>query len=214
MIKLSSLKLNKFFFCSRISNWKLEVQKDWRKLRISIDRLETEINTSTCQIPSSRMCTLLIVAEDHRFEKHFGVDLIALIRAMWKTFFMRKPQGASTIAMQLTRTLTGNYDRTIRRKVVEILLAILLTRYISKDKIPLLYLWCGYYGWRMNNFTQACERLNLKPNSMSLIEEAELVARLKYPQPQRINEKRVEKIKARGNYIIARLEQYNPEFQC
>ena len=190
----------------------MNIQDEWRHLSASIDELEREMEYFSSLRPSPRMCRLLIVAEDHRIGKHMGVDLIALCRAVWKTLFCSEPQGASTIAMQLTRTITGNYDRTVRRKGVEMLLALKLSRCVAKERLPVLYLWCGYYGWRMNGFQQACRRLNLDPSSMALQEEAELVARLKYPQPRKINPKRMKAIRARGQYLIERLDLHDPGF--
>ena len=190
----------------------MNIRSEWRQLSASIDALEGEIEYFSSLCPSPRMCRLLIVAEDHRLGRHMGVDLIALCRAVWKTLFCGQRQGASTIAMQLTRTITGNFDRTVRRKAVEMLLAIRLTRYVAKERLPLLYLWCGYYGWRMNSFQQACWRLDLDPSSMTLQEEAELVARLKYPQPRECNSKRMGAIRTRGQYLIERLGLHDPGF--
>ncbi len=190
----------------------MNIRDEWRQLSASIDELEREIEYFSSLCPSPRMCRFLIVAEDHRLGKHTGVDFIALCRAVWKTLFYGKRQGASTIAMQLTRTITGNHDRTVRRKALEMLLAPRLTRYVSKERLPLLYLWCGYYGWKMNGFQQACQRLDLDPSSMTLQEDAELVARLKYPQPRECNSKRMKTIRARGQYLIERLDLHDPGF--
>lgn len=188
----------------------MNIQHEWQVLSASIAALEEDVEDSSSLRPSPRMCRLLIVAEDHRLDRHRGVDFVALCRAIWKTVFCGKRQGGSTIAMQLTRTLTGNYDRTFRRKVVEMMLALKLARHVPRERLPLLYLWCGYYGWRMNNFQQACGRLNLDPSSMNVQEEAELVARLKYPEPREVGSKRIEQIRTRGQYLIRRLDAFDP----
>ena len=190
----------------------MSIRDEWRRLSASIDALEREIEYFSSLCPSPRMCRLLIVAEDHRIGKHMGVDLIALCRAVWKTLFCGERQGASTIAMQLNRTITGIYDRKVRRKAVEMLLALRLSRYVAKERLPFLYLWCGYYGWMMNSFQQACRRQDLDPSSITLQEEAELVARLKYPQPREFNSKRMEAIRARGRNLIERLNLRDPGF--
>ena len=89
-----------------------------------------------CVIPkNSELLRLLIAGEDHRFKFHSGVDVIALIRASWKTLILKQREGGSTIAMQLVRVLTGKYDKTIDRKLEEMFLAYKLTKYVSKQEI-------------------------------------------------------------------------------
>ncbi len=174
----------------------------WRRLRASIDKLELEIMKADSPLPTPRMCEFLVIAEDRRFARHPGVDLWALCRAAWKTYFCNSRQGGSTIPMQLVRTITGCYEVTWQRKITEILLAILLSRYVPKDRLPVLYLWCAYYGWKMNNFRQACSRLLLDPTSTCESDDAQLIARLKYPQPQRYDSVRMRKIHNRGCHIL------------
>ena len=179
------------------------VKSQWNQLRCFIDELELEIAQSDCPAPTSQMCEFLILGEDRRFYAHSGVDPIALCRAVWKTFFCGVRQGGSTIAMQLVRTVTGRYEKKWRRKIDEIFLAVRLTRYVSKDRLPILYLWVAYYGWRMNNFKQACARLQMNPKTASPLEAAKLVARLKYPEPQQCSRKHARKIHRRALYIMA-----------
>ncbi|BDN90011.1 transglycosylase domain-containing protein [Aeromonas caviae] len=64
----------------------------------------------------------LVVGEDHRFWNHSGVDYFSLLRAIVKTGFFKNREGGSTIAMQLVRVITSNYQVTLKRKVIEILL--------------------------------------------------------------------------------------------
>ena len=179
---------------------------EWERLRALIDQLEEELQNSTYPPPNQRMCRLLIVGEDHRFVNHNGVDVIALCRAIWKTCFCGFRQGGSTIAMQLARTLTGRYERTILRKISEIIVAIQLTKHLPKERLPVLYLWCGYYGWHMNNFREACRMLEIDPDNSSLTEDAELVARLKYPQPKELSVRRKYQIRQRGRHMISLLD--------
>jgi len=175
--------------------------------------LERDLQDFPLLHPSSRMQTLLIVGEDHRLGCHPGVDPIALTRAVWCTHFRGVRQGGSTIAMQLVRTLTGNYQRTLGRKLNEIILAVLLTQKIGSKRLPLLYLWCAYYGWRMNNFQAACNQLQLNATQMNLHDEAALVARLKYPQPRNPSNERMATIKWRSRHLIALLQSNHSEYQ-
>ena len=180
-----------------------QIRAQWRSLRASIDKLESEILNTDLPRPTPRMCELLIVAEDHRFDRHPGVDPWALCRAAWKTYFCDSRQGGSTIAMQLVRTISGRREMTWQRKIIEIFLAVRLSRYVPKDRLPILYLWCGYYGWNMDNFSDACSRLQLDPVSSNVSDEAQLIARLKYPQPKGYDAVRMRKIRQRGFHIIS-----------
>lgn len=174
----------------------------WEKVRDTVDRIEAQLVAGDIPSPTSEMCEFLIVGEDHRFYNHFGVDLIAVCRALWKTFVFNERQGASTIAMQLVRTITGHYERTFRRKLLEMVLAIRLTHYIDRERLPALYLCAAYYGWRMNNFREACSRLKLKLNSINEMQAAKIVARLKYPEPSVFSIKRSQQIEHRARHLV------------
>lgn len=182
---------------------RVSIKIQWEQLCDSVNKLELEIAQTDFPSPTSQMCEFLIVGEDRRFYQHSGVDLFALCRALWKTFFCGVRQGGSTIAMQFVRTITGRFEKSWRRKFIEIFLAVRLMRYVSKDRLPILYLWVAYYGWRMNNFKQACLRLGINPKSISAFEAAKLVARLKYPEPQKYNSEHFRKIHRRGRHIMA-----------
>lgn len=150
------------------------------------------------------MCRLLILGEDHRLAWHPGVDPLALCRAAWRTYGRGRREGGSTVAMQLVRVLTGRFDRNWRRKADELAFAILVTRHVPRSELPALYLSVGYYGWRMNGFTQACRRLAINPARCTLQESAMLVARLKYPQPRDCSAARWQQIADRSEYLMMR----------
>lgn len=184
---------------------------DWQRLRESVDRLRLEMRSSKSPLPTWEMCTFLIAGEDRRFWRHPGFDVWALCRAFISTYFLSSRQGGSTIAMQLVRTITGKYENTLSRKVREILLSIRLTRYVPREILPLLYLWVAYYGWRMNNFSQACSRLKISPSSVGSYEAAKLVARLKYPQPRNEDPRRLMKIHRRALYLLKLSHRLTPK---
>ena len=175
----------------------------WTSLLQRLDELEADLDANPQPKPTPRMCLLLIAAEDHRFTRHPGVDPLALCRAFWQTYCRGFRQGGSTIAMQLVRTLTGRRERTWRRKVAEIFLALKLSAYVPRARLPLYYLWVAYYGWDMEGFPRACSHLGLEPSSSTLAEDAQLIARLKYPQPRYPDATQISRIRARGQYIVA-----------
>ena len=182
---------------------RLRLGDQWATLVCKLDQLESDLDATAHAKPTARMCQLLVAAEDRRFTKHPGVDPLALCRAFWNTYFTGSRQGGSTIAMQLVRTLTGRRERTWRRKIAEILLAIKLSAHVPRARLPIYYIWAAYYGWDMEGFPQACSRLGLHPETSTLTEEAELIARLKYPQPRRPGGAQTSRIRERGRYIVA-----------
>jgi membrane carboxypeptidase/penicillin-binding protein len=127
----------------------------------------------------------LILAEDRRFENHGGVDIVALSRAILHWISGRGLEGASTIEQQLVRTLTGQRERTIRRKFKEMLLASRIRTILPKHEIAKIYLRIAYFGWNMNGYTAACKRLAISTSSpISMRDAVALVSRLKYPEPK------------------------------
>jgi penicillin-binding protein 1A len=182
-------------------------------LNIKWQNLFDEINKSKqsmCVIPdNSELFRLLIAGEDHRFKFHSGVDVIALMRASWKTFILNQREGGSTIAMQLVRVLTGKYDKTLDRKLDEMFLAYKLTKHISRQEILSLYLSVAYFGWNMHGIKQACKSLKFNLYNLTLEESASLIARLKYPEPKNALEQRNIQIKNRTKYILKRYNTLN-----
>jgi len=146
---------------------------------------------------------LLISAEDHRFRYHIGFDIIAIIRAFRNRVLYSKIEGASTIEQQLVRVLIKRFERNPRRKIREIFLATTLAYLIPRNQIPILYLYNAYYGTNMNGLQQILKKFQIDyVNSVTLESAAEIVARLKYPEPEKHNEKRSLQIQYRKNHIL------------
>ncbi len=89
----------------------------------------------------------LLATEDRKFYRHWGVDLHRMGGALWADLKARRlVQGASTITQQLARTLFLTPERTISRKVKEVLTAIRIEKTYSKDEILQMYLNQHYFG--------------------------------------------------------------------
>ncbi|MCK4306128.1 MAG: penicillin-binding protein 1C [Candidatus Eisenbacteria sp.] len=82
----------------------------------------------------------LTLFEDQRFERHAGVDVAALGRALWQNLKAgRVVSGGSTITMQVARLSCGNQPRSVRQKFRETMMALRLERARSKEEILSLY---------------------------------------------------------------------------
>lgn len=182
----------------------------WRRLQNTVDVLQADLSEAGPLVPSPRMCAFLVLVEDRRFPHHPGFDPLALCRAAWRTSFGGPRQGGSTIAMQLVRTVLGRREPTLRRKAAEIVLAARLSRHVPVENIPALYLWAAYYGWNMEGFRRACGALAIDPRRSTPAEDAELVARLKYPQPRSGDAAQVARIATRVAHIIRLARQHAP----
>ena len=89
----------------------------------------------------------LIAIEDRRFYSHWGIDPRGIGRALWSNLRRSGPQqGGSTLTQQLAKTsfLTG--DRTLKRKLQEVIIAFWLEARLSKEQILSRYLSSVYYG--------------------------------------------------------------------
>jgi penicillin-binding protein 1A len=187
-------------FVSIFARWLL--RREWSQLRDRLSRAYQSHVDNHASCPSVLAQQLLISGEDHRFFSHGGIDPIAVCRALWRGVVLRRPEGASTIEMQVIRVVSARYERTATRKIREMALATLVTLEIPKDALPAVYLRLGYFGWRMNGFDAACQHLALRPDSLTPIETARLVARLKYPQPRDVSPHRWRKIDARAHHLL------------
>lgn len=98
------------------------------------------------EIPLSlRQATVAI--EDSQFYSHSGFTLKGIIRATYNTIFRGKVQGGSTITQQLVKSALLTPERTLTRKIKELILAIQVESYFSKDEILQMYLnEVGYGG--------------------------------------------------------------------
>ncbi len=91
----------------------------------------------------------VLAIEDRRFFRHGGVDLKAVIRAIWNDLTNRKQlQGGSTITQQLVKNFYLTPERSIRRKANEAVMAWIMERRLKKEEIFELYLNEIYFGQR------------------------------------------------------------------
>ena len=108
--------------------------------------IERRLYTPIDQIPKA-LTQAVIAVEDTRFLEHPGLDIVGIGRAAWTN--LKKGgrfQGASTITQQLARALFLSPERTYRRKIKELILAIKMEWVLTKDQILEMYLNQIYFG--------------------------------------------------------------------
>ena len=107
----------------------------------------------------AHMPRAVLAIEDRRFYNHFGIDPIGVARAAIANLKAgRIVQGGSTITQQLAKNLFLGPERTVKRKVQELLLALWLERKFSKDQILTIYLNRVYFGAGTFGIAAAAER--------------------------------------------------------
>ena len=120
-----------------------------------------------------------IAIEDKDFYKHQGVNPIGgVLRAATATITKRKLQGGSTITQQLVKSALLSPERTLTRKVKEVILAIIVEVLYSKNKILELYLNQVPFGGTAWGIETAAEKYFGKSTKDLTLAEAALLAGL------------------------------------
>jgi penicillin-binding protein 1A len=129
----------------------------------------------------------VLAIEDRRFYEHAGVDPIGIARAIWTNLWAGTVRsGGSTISQQLAKNLFLSSDRTVRRKVQELLLAFWLEQRFGKDQILTIYLNRVYFGQGAYGVDAAARRYFNKPAKQVTAYEAAMLAGL-LKAPSRYN---------------------------
>lgn len=125
----------------------------------------------------------VLAVEDRNFYHHIGVNPFAVVRAIAvNTREGGVRQGGSTLTQQLAKNLFLSSDKTMRRKVQELLLALWLEQKFTKDEILTLYLNRVYFGAGAYGLDAASRRYFGKPaTDLTLAESAVLAGLLKAP---------------------------------
>lgn len=148
----------------------------------------------------------LIIAEDHRNNLHPGIDVIAMVRALYVRVNSGQTQGASTIEQQFVRVVSNRYERTVSRKLREQILALMLARRVNKHVIASAYLSIAFYGSGSIGISGLKEQLGDDLSQVSLNQALWMVAQLKYPRPTHSTEKWHTKNEARLRVLLKRAE--------
>ncbi len=120
----------------------------------------------------------ILAAEDERFYQHGGVDYISVLRAALANLTSGTQQGAGTITMQVARNFFLTRERTLTRKLREVLLAYKIEANLTKDEILELYINQIFLGQRAYGFAAASQIYFGKPLSQIDVAEAAMLAGL------------------------------------
>jgi len=148
----------------------------------------------------------ILAAEDDRFYSHGGVDYMGVARAALANLTAGGArEGASTITMQVARNFFLSGEKTLTRKFSEVLLALKIEHYLSKDQIFELYVNQIYLGQRAYGFAAAAQTYFGRPLERLTVAEVAMLAGLpKAPSRYNpvVNPKRA---KIRQQYVLRRM---------
>ena len=139
-------------------------------------------------IPLDRISPLItktvVAVEDVNFYKHHGIDFRGILRAIVRDIMAGGfVEGASTLTQQLARNVFLHRNRTLSRKLAEVILAIQIERKFTKDEILEMYLNQVYWGHNTYGIQAASRHYFGKDaKDVSLAEAALLVGLLTGPE--------------------------------
>jgi membrane peptidoglycan carboxypeptidase len=150
----------------------------------------------------------VVAAEDKDFYKHGGFSITGFIRAGWNNLLGKSTQGGSTITQQFVKNSLLTQERSVERKLKELILSIELERTYSKDTILNAYLneiplGSVYYG------AEAASRGYFgKPSKdLTLDESAMLAAIIPRPTYYLPNGSHTKELSDRKNYVLDLMQQ-------
>lgn len=161
----------------------------------------------------SHVIEAFIAIEDKRFFSHFGIDIIGLCRAIYQNYRNKNiVQGGSTITQQLAKNILiceeqiKHNDRSISRKIKELLLALWIEYKFSKNDIIMMYLNRVYFGGGTYGIGAAAKKyFNKSAKDLTIFESAILAGSLK--APGYYNPANITQAKKRAKLVLKKMEQ-------
>ncbi len=178
---------------------------------VSLEEKVNEIHsqesfTSLEDMPETYVQAVVSV-EDHRFYDHFGLDLIAIGRAIVNDIKAgRYVEGGSTITQQLAKNLYFSQEKTMNRKAAEVFLALELEQKYTKDEILELYVNSIYFGDGYYSVGEASEGYFGKPASEMNYYECTLLAGVPNAPSKYAPSKNLALAEKRQQKVLSRME--------
>ena len=107
-----------------------------QSLESKVAEVQSNLSYTTLSEMPELYLDAVVAVEDHRFEQHFGIDLIAIGRAAWNnltSWSLR--EGGSTITQQLAKNMYFTQEKSFIRKIAEMFMAFRLESSYTKDEI-------------------------------------------------------------------------------
>ncbi len=169
-------------------------------------KIEKGVYVPISKIPE-HLIKAVVAVEDSKFWLHSGLDYLAIVRALSKDVLARRiKEGASTITQQLAKVVFLSPERTIVRKLKEMVLAFRIEKNLTKEEILELYLNKIYFGHGAYGVEMAARKYFGKSVSDIDLAEAALLAGL-IKAPHRYSPyNSLERAKERQRIVLNRMK--------
>jgi len=156
----------------------------------------------------------VIATEDAEFYSHYGLSLKGTARAVLVNLGLKKSSvvrpGGSTITQQLARNSFLTTEKTISRKIRELILTIELERQYSKSDILSFYLNRIPFGSNVYGIAAASDLyFQKRPQELTLAESATLAAMIQAPSYYSPHGQNKDELLSRKGYVLSRMAQEN-----
>lgn len=157
-------------FYDRNNTLLYEIYGDKNRTLVKLDAVSSHVYHATLSV------------EDSEFYLHKGYSLKGIIRALKNTIFGGDLQGGSTITQQAIKNTLLTQERTVVRKIKELILSLQLENRYSKDEILQMYLnESPYGGLNYGIYSAAKAYFNKEPKDLTLSESAYLAGLTQSP---------------------------------
>ncbi len=164
---------------------------------------DKKLKTENVGIPTF-VVQATIAAEDRSFCKHGGFDVKGFLRAVFENLKGNRV-GGSTLTQQLVKNAILSKEKTLTRKIKELILSLELERRYSKDEILQIYLNEIPYGSTYYGIEAASQNFYRKPaNELTLAQAATLAS---LPKATTVYLNNPDRLLARRNYILGEMEE-------
>ena len=159
---------------------------------------------ATIEAMPAYLIEAVLATEDRRFYDHFGLDVFGLARATVANLRAgRIVQGGSTLTQQLAKIVFLTPERTLKRKVQELLLALWLERNFTKGEILSIYLNRVYLGAGAYGVEMAARRYFAKSVARLSLAEAAMIAGLLKAPSRYAPTRNIERARGRARQVLA-----------
>lgn len=151
----------------------------------------------------------IVAIEDERFYEHNGFDVKGIARAFFKNLFAgRITGGGSTITQQLTKNALLSSEKTYKRKIEELFLAVEIEKKYKKDEILQMYMNQVYFGSGAWGIDQASNKYFNKSAKDLTISESALLAGLLQSPSGRDPYKHYDRAIERRDVVLGKMKEH------
>lgn len=138
-----------------------ELYQDYNRIPVKLADVPIQLQQATISI------------EDKEFYSHQGFSVTGILRGFLKLFTTGRAEGGSTLTQQLVKNVLLTSDRTLTRKVKELVLAMQIEKKFTKDEILQMYLNEAPYGGTAIGIAAASDRyFGVEPKDLTLTQSA------------------------------------------